>query len=770
MVRDNSACTCPNCKNGIDVFACNRPPEGRRVYDIGEFAAAGDKFAINCANRESGKDTVHNFIPLYPSLMYICGGFEMSSNRIGHNVTSFPLHALDWFRKLPEPGKYDFLKYYQYMTMKFVTEVDNGAKGCLIYHDPGLGKTLLAIAISMELILTGLRVIMLLTKSLVDNMRDSIKLYIRLRRESDREWPIGLIAEADWDAYIDANFSFVSMNASNMIGQMQKAAATDLDGIDAALEEKLENISAMSTLNDHVLIVDEAHNLFRAITNGSKNAMGVYELVMKSPRCRFFPLSGTPIANDPFEMVPCFAMLSGDPKILPDNYSEFRKIFIQDTAGRATLKNAHILQNRIMGLVSRVSTTSRPGATSRESGPTDTISTSNDMPELYPAEIVRVRMDGDQFAAYMVAREAELSESAGRGGGGVWLGRLGDRGPPKSSPMNKPKSGMVSSYRSKSRRASNYVRGAPRSPKFEAILQNLTAHPGEHAICYSQFVTDGGLRQFGDYLIANGWSEVKVKRKITGSAAPPDPPLDVDSPPSGPKFAIYSGEISTDERLILKEMYNSPQNADASQLALLLLSATGAEGLDLKRGRHAHVMEPYWNYKRILQIIARIVRNGSHSDMPPEKRNVHAYVYLAIPPLGSESASPTTDEEMWTDALADEALVNSFVDIYDTVSIECLANGGKECVVCNPNGRPLYSDDIYRDMREPNPCSGVVEKRITATEIEIDGVKYYYAPKPESPFGFAVWRWDEKIRAHMPLKQDEAVFMDIITAAREERR
>jgi len=36
------------------------------------------------------------------------------------------------------------------------------------------------------------------------------------------------------------------------------------------------------TLDDCLLIVDEAHNLFNAITNGSKNAVGLYDLILKA--------------------------------------------------------------------------------------------------------------------------------------------------------------------------------------------------------------------------------------------------------------------------------------------------------------------------------------------------------------------------------------------------------------------------------------------------------------------------------------------------------
>jgi hypothetical protein len=58
-------------------------------------------------------------------------------------------------------------------------------------------------------------------------------------------------------------------------------------------------------------IVDEAHNLFNAITNGAKNALALYDLIMETRNIRLIFMSGTPIINDPFELVPCFNMIRG---------------------------------------------------------------------------------------------------------------------------------------------------------------------------------------------------------------------------------------------------------------------------------------------------------------------------------------------------------------------------------------------------------------------------------------------------------------------------
>ena len=119
------------------------------------------------------------------------------------------------------------------------------------------------------------------------------------------------------------------------------------------------------SLDGKLIIIDEAHNIFNAITNGSKNAIHLYNAIMKATDIKLLFLTGTPIINHPFEIVPCINMLAGyirlDPNIvgkqkarqqvttlLPEMWDDFNMLFIDGV----NLKNKSKLQNRIHGLVS----------------------------------------------------------------------------------------------------------------------------------------------------------------------------------------------------------------------------------------------------------------------------------------------------------------------------------------------------------------------------------------------------------------------------------
>ena len=52
--------------------------------------------------------------------------------------------------------------------------------------------------------------------------------------------------------------------------------------MDKILSRKMKRIVKMGSLDGKLLIVDEAHNLFRATTNGSANARELYDLILAS--------------------------------------------------------------------------------------------------------------------------------------------------------------------------------------------------------------------------------------------------------------------------------------------------------------------------------------------------------------------------------------------------------------------------------------------------------------------------------------------------------
>ena len=238
------------------------------------------------------------------------------------------------------------LKYYQYLVRAVLTNPEYGlgecgnARGLLIYHTMGMGKTFLAVATAMAM--WDVRPPIVLTpKSLQSNFRQTVERFVALINP-ELSGP-GLEAR---QAETTRRFRFVSLDAHNMAAQIAKVTT-----------------GASGALNGRLLVIDEAHNLFRAIINSSgdkTNARRLYDMVMEARNLRILFLPGTVPSKDPFELVPCFNMLAGY-DLLPTQYEVFYEMYVEK--GDRGVKNYAKLANRVLGLVSHVSHTlpSNPG-------------------------------------------------------------------------------------------------------------------------------------------------------------------------------------------------------------------------------------------------------------------------------------------------------------------------------------------------------------------------------------------------------------------------
>lgn len=709
--------------------------------------------------------------------------------KLPRNNTNFQMYLLEYFRKKEWEPKYSFLKYYQNVARSFVVDLDTGARGILIKHQMGLGKSILAVAIAVDLI-TERQPIVLLTKSLRGNMIRSIYKYIALRKQYDSDFYLCNMTDRELEQWINKNFSFVSMNASNMLKQLSKATeGTAAEEFENVLEARVGEVLKVQSLDGKLLIIDEAHNIFRAITNGSKNAQGLYHKIISSKNLKVVFLTGTPIANNPFELAVCFNMIgNAQPHALtfPEDYMEFNKLYVDES--NKTIKNKAKFQNRIVGLVSSVKHTTTPGAAFGIS--TDVKKA--EFPDQLPLIVELCNMAPEQYVAYQLARDKEKDE--GKGGSKII----------KYAPLTIPKSNSSSSYRVMSRQLSNNFRGV--SPKIDKLIENLDKHKHTLGLVYSQFVGEGGTGALIKVLKQQGWQQYGAfGKKIVEE----DPTVGLDitelvekegeyeaidqrshsdiswihTAPAGGwwtnnqvtggadkvrRYAIISGEVDSDDRIIVQDVFNGSDNQHGEQIELLVVSAAAAEGLDFKNIRHIHIMEPYWNWGRVMQIISRGVRSDSHIDLPPEEKNVQPYIYLAVPPKSEQNSdgtyAKTTDVEFYEDSLLDEAINNSFNDAIDEVSIERNINNETPSHQCSPTNTPLYTDDPARDIRTEDPCKEIVSEKIKATEIQVADNKYYYMKNEKSPFGLSIFKFDVNIDSWRQMKESDPLFLDLVDA------
>jgi hypothetical protein len=118
------------------------------------------------------------------------------------------------------------------------------------------------------------------------------------------------------------------------------------------------------------------------------------------------------------------------------------------------------------------------------------------------------------------------------------------------------------------------------------------------------------------------------------------------------RFAIWSGEQTSREKDRIREVFNSVENDDGSQLQIIIGSPAIKEGVSLFRVRQVHILEAYWNHSRLEQIYGRAVRYCSHKRLAAADRNVTIYIYCAV--LGRGRATPEESIDLYMLHMADE--------------------------------------------------------------------------------------------------------------------
>lgn len=275
------------------------------------------------------------------------------------------------------------------------------------------------------------------------------------------------------------------------------------------------------------------------------------------------------------------------------------------------------------------------------------------------------------------------------------------------------------------------------SPKFHRLLKNIldSDNEGLHLL-YSNFRTLEGIGIFKIILEYYGYSEFKIK-KVTGGTFKIEiinafynhsnfeqsdnidslQNVDAFTTLKGRKFyALYTGKEGDEEKEIIRNIYNGnfeqiPVNikkevceyffdnniSDMTNLygeviKLLMITSSGAEGIDLKNVRYVHITEPYWHPVRVDQVIGRAKRICSHKDLPPEFQNVSVFLYLLTynkkllkeqesmytqlinGDKDSDGNITTTDEKLFQIMKRKKKLMQQFLISMKEASIDCFVN------------------------------------------------------------------------------------------------
>jgi hypothetical protein len=209
------------------------------------------------------------------------------------------------------------------------------------------------------------------------------------------------------------------------------------------------------------------------------------------------------------------------------------------------------------------------------------------------------------------------------------------------------------------------------SPKMRKILENINKTKGL-VLIYSNFRRMEGVGILSLVLNANGYSEYGTDTDL-------------------PKYAIYSGTEDDETRMKILNVFTDKSNKYGERIKIIMTTAAGAEGLDLKNIRQVHIMDPYWYESRTKQVIGRAVRRDSHKDLPKEERNVEIYKYISVfkqidvnklklqhkKGIKKPNNQMSTDEYIYFNSRRKQKVIDEILESMKSSSIDCILNVGE---------------------------------------------------------------------------------------------
>jgi hypothetical protein len=182
-----------------------------------------------------------------------------------------------------------------------------------------------------------------------------------------------------------------------------------------------------------------------------------------------------------------------------------------------------------------------------------------------------------------------------------------------------------------------------------------------------------------------------------------------------------------------------------------MITASGAEGINLKNTRYVHLVEPYWHMVRFQQVVGRARRICSHEDLPVELHTIKVFVYLSVlsetqktnksyldllridKSRYSENKTVTTDEYLFESAEKKDNINQTILNAVKSSAIDCkLFNKGSENYLCyNIQGvnndfltlPDIAMDEKYSDSGNNGNYREIIQMQLT--KITVKGVDYY---------------------------------------------
>jgi len=383
----------------------------------------------------------------------------------------------------------------------------------------------------------------------------------------------------------------------------------------------LTDPETVARISKSIVAFDEAHRMGRIESKRSR-----YPELYRGKKELY--LTATPIRNTPDELIP---ILRGLDINVPRDRSLFNKIFVRE----AKIKPGII--GRLRGIKPGVKKIPKNLEPLRQAlkGKVDYHAPSKKGYPTVEEEVIKTDMSKRQMATYRMALKGKpnLAYKVKHG-----------------IPPSKSEAGAMNAFLSASRQISNTPAAfnlsadTKDSPKIMKAVKEIKKHhasdPNYRGVTYSTFLGSGVDAVEGE-----------LKRLRI-------------------PYARFTGQTSKEQRKAIIKAYNT------GRVKHLLISGSGAEGLDLKGTKLMQMLEPYWNEPRLQQVKGRAIRFKSHTHLPKGEQKVKVQKFISTVPksllnkLKISKKKLSTDEYISMLAKNKRELVQPFLGVLKTAKLE----------------------------------------------------------------------------------------------------
>jgi len=522
------------------------------------------------------------------------------------------------------------------------------------------------------------------------------------------------------------------------------------------------NFQRTNPFDDCILIIDEAHNLSNNFAkdystesrkNNSKVSL-IYNQFMNSKNSKIFLLTGTPIINNPFEIIFLLNMIrGGDIKLgkkqikFTEDIEKFEKTFFKKVGDEIRVKNEKLFKSRINGLVSYYAGVNK---------------------EVFADKVYKqftIPMEGRFRAIYDNCFKQEVSislyvsensddtfsskifsQQASNFCYPSWIFSINEQRKMKLTKNNKLiKIQKIAPHVMKIRGKRYIFDGIPSgsqrkealslldndnkplhidnelkyfSPKMYVIIKKIQQSNGP-VLVYSKFKGGFGVSIFTLALEQNDITNYASNKKGKGS-----------------KYMTWTPETRKEE---YRKKFNEEDNKDGSIIKIFVMTEAGKEGINLLGVRQVHILEPWYHTVVDRQVVGRAVRICSHAHIaknsfkdftnktpvPVNKWLVNIFNYMTVTKKknGKVDLKKSVDWKMHLTGQTKKAKEEVITNLLKQQSIDCwlhnIDNTWKNIEDSCDIEQKLYDHFLFWDIEDEQD----IEDKFK--EISYRGKKFY---------------------------------------------